>query len=79
MEREQIREQIKDVMVSVLRHDNFMITDELTAADVDGWDSLSNMRIITAIEEKFKVAFKLKEVNKLKNIGIMIDLIQSKL
>ena len=79
MEREQIVEKIKNVISSVLKHDNFIITDDLRAEEVDGWDSLSHMVIITEIEDSFGVRFKLKELNKLQNMGNLISLIQSKI
>ena len=53
--------------------------DELTAKDVDGWDSLSHMMIITKIEEKFNIRFKLRDLNKLKNMGALVSVIKSKI
>lgn len=79
MGKEEIIEKLKQVLVSLLKHDNFEMRDDLTAADVDGWDSLTHMSIITEIEEIFNIKFKLRELNKLKNMGTLIDLIQSKL
>lgn len=79
MEKDEIREKIKVVLVSVLEHDNFELIDELSAKDVDGWDSLTHMIIITEIESLFGVRFKLKELNKLNNLGNLIDLVKVKL
>ena len=79
MERKEIAEKIRTVLITVLRHSDFELTEELTAADVYGWDSLSHMMIITEIENEFKIRFKLKELNKLENLHSLIDLIQSKM
>ena len=79
MERKEITEKIKAVLITVLRHSDFELTEELTAAEVDGWDSLSHMMIITEIENEFNIRFKLKELNKLENLHSLIDLIQSKM
>jgi len=79
MERNEIIERVKNILISVLNHNRFEMKDELSAPEVEGWDSLSHMAIISAIEEHFKVTFKLKELNKLKNMGTLIELIQSKL
>ncbi|WP_024769154.1 acyl carrier protein [Aquimarina macrocephali] len=79
MEIQVIKDKIGKVLTTVLEHDNFEIHDELTATDVDGWDSLSHMMIITKIEEHFSIRFKLRELNKLKNLGSLVALIQSKL
>ncbi len=79
MERQAIVEKIRATLVSVLGHENFKISDDLTATDVEGWDSLTHMSIITALERDFGVKFKLREINKLKNLGSLIELISSKL
>ncbi len=78
MEENVIKDKISQVLVTILEHDNFEIHDALTAKDVDGWDSLSHMMIITKIEEEFGIRFKLRELNKLKNLGSLVSLIQSK-
>jgi acyl carrier protein len=79
MDKQAIIEKIKEILQRVLKHDRFEIHDELTAQMVEGWDSLTHMVIITEIEKTFSVQFKLKEINKLKNMGNLIELIQSKL
>lgn len=79
MEKSEVEEKVRQIVISVLQHENFEMTDELTAADVDGWDSLTHMTIITGIEGAFNIKFKLKELNKLKNMGTLVELIQSKL
>jgi acyl carrier protein len=79
MDKQAIIEKIKAILQRVLKHDRFEIHDELTAQMVEGWDSLTHMVIITEIEKTFAVQFKLKEINKLKNMGNLIELIQSKL
>lgn len=78
MERQAIVEKIHGTLVSVLGHDDFEMSDDLTATDVEGWDSLTHMTIITALERDFGVKFKLREINKLKNMGSLIELISSK-
>ena len=79
MEIHLIKEKISNVLVSILGHNNFETHDELTAKDVDGWDSLSHMIILTTIEETFDIKFKLRDLNKLKNMGSLVAVIQSKI
>ncbi|MCF7560777.1 acyl carrier protein [Sabulilitoribacter multivorans] len=79
METITIKDTIRQVLESILNHNNFEMHDELTAKDVDGWDSLSHMMIITKIEEAFNIKFKLRDLNKLKNMGSLVSVIQSKL
>lgn len=79
MQREELLPRIRRTVETVLGHGDFEMRDDLTAADVEGWDSLTHMSIITGLEKEFNVKFKLKEINKLKNMGSLIELIQSKL
>ena len=51
----------------------------MTAADVENWDSLTHMLMITRVEEVFGIKFKLKELNKLKMVGDLISTIEVKL
>ena len=56
-----------------------MITRESNAATVEDWDSLAHVNLVTAIEKKYKIKFALGELQELKNVGDMIDLIEAKL
>ena len=78
MDKTTITEKVRQILVSVLKHEKFEMRDDLTAQDVAGWDSLTHMLIITEIEDSFNFKFKLKELNKLKNMGTLIEAIQSK-
>ena len=55
------------------------LTPSLSARDVSEWDSLAHVRIIVTVERNFKVKFAAAEVNSLKNVGELIDLIQKHL
>ena len=79
MTREEIRPRVARTLTTVLGHDKFQMNDDLMANQVEGWDSLTHMMIITGIEKEFTVKFKLKEINKLTNMGSLLDLIASKL
>ena len=79
MERTELAAKLRRILITILKHENFEMKDELSAAEVDGWDSLTHMVIITEIEKTFGMKFKLKELNKLSNLGNLIELIQSKI
>ena len=50
MEIEEILRELDTIFRDILKNENITLTTETTAKDVDGWDSLTNMRLITAIE-----------------------------
>ena len=79
MNTEEIKKEIHTALVSVLKHEDFEMRESLVATEVDGWDSLSHMLIITKIEERFGIRFKLRDLNKLKNMGSLIEVVESKL
>ena len=79
MERAILREQLTVIFRRVFGDDSLEITDGLTANDVGNWDSLSHMILIGEVEKSVGVTFKLKELNKMKNVGDMMDIILSKL
>jgi acyl carrier protein len=79
MEKNLIKGIVNSILVDVLHHNNFKCEESLKASDVDGWDSLNHMVIITEIEEKFRIKFRLKELNKLNNLGDLFELIDIKL
>lgn len=78
MDKKDVRENVKAILISVLELDNLEIQEDMTAADVAGWDSLNHMVIISEIEKGFNVRFKLRELNKLENLNALIDLIHEK-
>jgi acyl carrier protein len=55
------------------------VRPETTANEVDGWDSLSHVNLILAIENKFKIKFTSKELLTFKNVGDLARSIESKL
>ena len=63
----------------VFDDDTLLISPEMTANDVDGWDSLSHVNLIIAVETKFKIRFTQKELLTFKNVGDLLKATESKL
>lgn len=79
MTQEQIYEKLTKIFHEVFTNTDLVLTASLSANDVDNWDSLTHMILISEIENKFDVKFKLKELNKMKNVGDLVEIIESKL
>ena len=79
MEEGQIYQRLNAIFVDVFDDDELVLKPESTADDVDGWDSLSHIRLIISVEKAFKIKFSASEVGKLKNVGELAGLIRSKL
>ena len=78
MEIENILKELDTIFRDILKNDNITLNRETTAKDVDGWDSLTNMRLITAIEKHYDIRFGLSEILKFKNVGDLCASIQAK-
>ena len=79
MDRKDIVFRLNKLFQNVFDDSELEITNEMTANDVEGWDSLSHMALIIEIEESFGIKIKLKELNKMRNIGDMIGIIDQKI
>jgi acyl carrier protein len=78
MENTEIYRKLDGIFQDVFDDDTVTVKPELTAADVDGWDSLSHIRLMLTIEKAFAVRFSASEVGKLKNVGELVNLIAAK-
>jgi len=74
-----ISDKLKKIVLEELDLDDFDFTDGTTANMVPGWDSLTHIQIIVAIEKSYKIKFKGMEILKIKNMGELQALIDSKM
>ena len=78
MERKEIMAELEKIFAEALQEEQVTLTDETTAADVEGWDSVSNMIIISEVEKHFGLKLKLREIIRMKNVGALCDVIKEK-
>jgi acyl carrier protein len=74
-----ITERLKKTILKELKLKNFDFKDETRAYDVPGWDSLSHIRVIVAIEKEYGLRFTTLELLRLKNVGDLQTLLDKKL
>ncbi|MBQ3787002.1 MAG: acyl carrier protein [Lachnospiraceae bacterium] len=79
MTREKIFEDVTEIFRDVFDDDELVIGDETNSADIEDWDSLEHIELVINMEKHFGLKFNIKEVNKLQNVGEMVDLIQKML
>ena len=77
MTREEIISQLTPIAQAMLKDDTLVISDDLSAANVPTWTSLSFMMLLTEIENHFGFKFKMMEILKLQNMGAIINSIQT--
>ncbi len=78
MTNEEIKEKTNSIFHKVFSDESIGIHPEMTAKDVERWDSLNHLTLITSVEEAFGIKFKLKELISMKNVGDLLRLIEAK-
>ena len=79
MTREEIMEKVNEIFRDVFDDDTLVIVDSTNSDDIEDWDSLEHISLIISMEKEFNLKFDIKEVNKLENVGGMVDMIKEKL
>ena len=72
---DEIYKKLTKVFREVFDDDSIVLTPETTADDIEDWDSLEQINLLTAMEKAFGLKFKLEDVRGLKNVGELLDLI----
>jgi acyl carrier protein len=76
------RDQIFDGLTAILRdvfvNDDLVATPSLCAADVEGWDSMGNVRLFLAVEQEFGVRFRAGEISDIPDVGALVNAILAK-
>ena len=78
MTREEIRYSLKDIFREIFDGLEIEPADDLTAKQVDGWNSVTHIDLICAVEDKFSFAFSTSEIARLQNVGDLITAIERK-
>ena len=79
MTREEIFNGVQDIFRDIFDEDDLIISDSTNADEIEDWDSLNHINLVSAIEQEFKIKFVLGELVTLKDVGAMIDLMIDKI
>ena len=74
-----ILSRLNDVFQEVFEDDELIIEREITARDIEDWDSLMHVNLVLAAEKEFGIRLSSSEVTSLKDVGDFVDLIEEKL
>lgn len=78
MQPDAIYTKLTTIFHDVFEDDSLVLRPELTADDVDDWDSLSHLRMIMTVQSAFGIKLSAAEIGQLKNVGDLAALIQTK-
>lgn len=72
-------DELTKVFEEVFDQSGLKLSPETTANDIEGWDSMSHVTMLMAVEDHFKIEFKPYEIANLVNVGALIALVEKKL
>ena len=78
MNKDEILEKMQNIFRDIFDDENLTITPETTAKDVEGWDSLEHINLISAIEDEFDIDFGIGEITEFKKVGDIVDSVFNK-
>ena len=79
MNRTEILEKLNEVFHDVFDNNDIVVTEQTNANDIEEWDSLIHITLISAVEDEFDVSFDMKTVVSMKNVGDMIEAIEEQI
>ncbi len=78
MDESAIYAQLTEIFEDVFDDDSIVVAPALSAKDVDGWDSLTHIRLILTVEKAFRVKFSTSEIGKMQTVGDLVTLIKAR-
>jgi acyl carrier protein len=78
MDESAIYARLTEIFQDIFDDDSVTATPALTAKDVDGWDSLTHIRVMLAVEKVFKVKFSTSEIGKMEKVGDLVTIIKAR-
>ena len=79
MNRTEILEKLNEVFHDVFDNNDIVVTEQTNANDIEEWDSLIHITLISAVEDEFDVSFDMKTVVSMKIVGVIIDAIEEQI
>ncbi len=78
MEISAIYDRLNRVFRDVFDDDSIRVGPKTTANDIEDWDSLEHITLISAVERAFKMKFRMSEISSMKNVGEMAQIIEKR-
>lgn len=75
MDKRLIMSKVVEILVDFFDDEDLAIDSNTVAADVDGWDSLAHISILSSLEDEFKIKFSVNDSQNMKCVGDIIDII----
>ena len=77
MTREEVFNGVQDIFRDIFDVDDLVISNTTNSDEIEDWDSLNHINLVSAIEKEFKIKFALGELETLRDVGAMVDLMMT--
>lgn len=79
MKQHELLKELNKIFIDVFEDDSIVLNEHTTTADIEAWDSLNHIQMITAVEKHYKIRFELNDLLNFKNVGDLCKGVQEKL
>lgn len=73
MERKEVFKKVTEIARDIFENDEIALTEATSSADVEEWDSLAHLSLISDLEDEFDITFTMSEISGSKNLGALVD------
>ena len=77
MTRNEVFSAVQDIFRDIFDVEDLVISNTTNSDEIEDWDSLNHINLVSAIEKEFKIKFALGELMMLKDVGAMVDLMMT--
>lgn len=78
MDAREVFDRLNRVFRDVFDDNSIRVTPQTTADDIDDWDSLEHITLISAVEREFRMKFKMGEISSMRNVGEMAQIVMER-
>lgn len=73
-----VQGKLQDIFREIFEDETIVLKNDMTAEDIEDWDSLTHIQLIETIENVFQITFTLQEAVELETVGEFIELVRKK-
>lgn len=79
MEQDEVIKEVNKIFIDIFEDDSIILNENTTTSDIEAWDSLNHIQMITAVEKYYKIRFDLNDLLNFKDVGDLCRGIKEKI
>jgi acyl carrier protein len=73
-----VNDKLTEIVAELFELEQAAVNDALTPEDVELWDSMNHLRLISAVEEEFQIKLSMKEIESIRSLATLKALIEQR-